>query len=199
MKNTIFIIVLIVILAGAGYVLYTLNTGKVLDEPSPLADNTATEFSVVAGLDIDTFVVVDDNLDAMDEATKEQFMAEITKMQDSVVERDMTMPSEAQLVAAGEFMRRIHSVAGTAQLIQDGDETILRFEDFETDNGPLLHIYLSSDLGDDDFVDLGEIKATKGNINYTVPAGVDTEKYNNVLVWCVPFGVLFSYAELAAL
>ena len=67
---------------------------------------------------------------------------------------------------------------------------------FETDNGPRLHIYLSAGLGDDDFIDLGPIRATKGNANYEVPAGVDIEKYRNVLVWCVPFGVLFSYAEL---
>ena len=51
-------------------------------------------------------------------------------------------------------------------------------------------------MGDDDFIDLGKIKATKGNVNYDIPEGVDTDKYNKVLVWCVPFGVIFSYSEL---
>ena len=74
---------------------------------------------------------------------------------------------------------------------------ILRFEDFETINGPELHIYLSSELGDERFIDLGKIKATKGNVNYDIPAGIDTSKYNKVLVWCKPFSVLFSYAELS--
>lgn len=80
--------------------------------------------------------------------------------------------------------------------IKDGDQLIVRFEDFQTDNGPQLRIYLSADLGADDFIDLDPIKATKGNVNYTVAAGTDTDKYRNVLVWCKPFGVLFSYAEL---
>jgi hypothetical protein len=72
----------------------------------------------------------------------------------------------------------------------------LRFENFETINGPKLHIYLASDLSADDYIDLGEIKATKGNVNYEIPDGTDLEKYNKVLVWCRPFKVLFSYSEL---
>jgi hypothetical protein len=78
----------------------------------------------------------------------------------------------------------------------DGGKKVLRFEDFETVNGPNLHIYLSSDLEGKDFVDLGEIKATKGNVNYDLPEGVDLDRYDKVLVWCVPFKVLFSYGEL---
>ena len=45
-------------------------------------------------------------------------------------------------------------------------------------------------------IDLGIIKATKGNVNYEIPQDIDTTKYNKVLVWCKPFKVLFSYAEL---
>lgn len=80
--------------------------------------------------------------------------------------------------------------------MQDEQTQILRFEDFETVNGPNLHIYLATNLQADDFIDLGEIKATKGSVNYTLPSDVDLVKYNKVLVWCVPFKVLFSYADL---
>ena len=69
-------------------------------------------------------------------------------------------------------------------------------ENFETINGPDLFIYLSKDLTNKDFVNLGEIKATKGNVNYEVNSSIDTTQYKNVLVWCRAFGVLFSYAEL---
>ena len=69
---------------------------------------------------------------------------------------------------------------------------------YETINGPNLHIYLSADLEANDYIDLGKIKATKGNVNYMVDHSIDTEKYNKVLVWCVPFQVLFSYAELTS-
>ena len=33
-----------------------------------------------------------------------------------------------------------------------------------------------------DFLELGEIKATKGNLNYALSGDIDTEKYNTVLV-----------------
>jgi len=111
------------------------------------------------------------------------------------VEMNEAAPSDI-FDAMGDFKASAHEVEGKALLIQTNEKTILRFEDFETINGPKLHIYLSSDLGDEDFIDLGEIKATKGNVNYEIPSDVDVKKYNKVLVWCVPFSVLFSYAEL---
>ncbi len=103
---------------------------------------------------------------------------------------DFTVLSEAN------FQPKDHEVSGKALIIETNNQRILRFEDFETINGPDLHIYLSSDLEAKDYVDLGEIKATKGNVNYEVPNNVDLEKYNKVLVWGQPFRVLFSYAEL---
>lgn len=102
----------------------------------------------------------------------------------------------ARLIAGGPFKPRAHDVAGRALLIEAPSGRMLRFEDFETINGPNLHIYLASSFDNEDYVDLGAIRATKGSVNYEVPASVDTAKYSKVLVWCVPFGILFSYAEL---
>ena len=107
------------------------------------------------------------------------------------------MPAAALVTVQGDFKPKAHGVEGKALLIEEDGKKVLRFEDFETINGPNLHIYLSADLSADDFVDLGKIKATKGNVNYDVANAVDTDKYNKVLVWCVPFKVLFSYAELS--
>ena len=115
---------------------------------------------------------------------------------EEIVESSDLMPQSAQILAQGVFKPNAHEVKGTALLISDDNKKVLRFEDFETINGPDLHIYLSSDLESEDFIDLGSIKATKGNVNYEIPEGIDTEKYNKVLVWCVPFKVLFSNAEL---
>jgi hypothetical protein len=108
-------------------------------------------------------------------------------------------PSSAitpRVIAQGNFTPKAHDVKGKAVLIKEGDSYTLRFEDFETINGPDVNIYLVSDLSNKDIVDLGDIKATKGNVNYSVPAGTDITKYNKVLVWCKAFSVLFSYAEL---
>lgn len=59
-----------------------------------------------------------------------------------------------------------------------------------------MHVWLATDTNGEDYIDLGELKATKGNINYEIPEDIDFEKYDKVLIWCVPFKVLFGYAEL---
>ena len=131
----------------------------------------------------------------MDSETKAEFEKQMDSMKGKIMVMDDTMPS-ASIIAQGNFKSRAHEVDGKAILIEKEGNRILRFEDFETINGPDLQIYLSSELGGDDFVELGKIKATKGNVNYEVPSDVDISKYKYVLIWCKPFKVLFSYAEL---
>jgi len=116
-----------------------------------------------------------------------------------VIESDEPLPGSAlekESLFSGNFVAAVHSVEGKVLIIEENGKKILRFENFETVNGPNLHIYLATDTSVKDFIDLGEIKATKGNVNYEIPAGTDLKKYNTVVVWCVPFRVLFSYAEL---
>ncbi|MYJ37036.1 MAG: DM13 domain-containing protein, partial [Acidimicrobiaceae bacterium] len=84
-------------------------------------------------------------------------------------------------------------------------QRFLRFEDFRTDNGPDLNVYLSAaptdapaGQFDDDFVDLGDLKGNVGSQNYEIPAGLDLDHYSTVAIWCVRFGVVFGVAELTA-
>ena len=170
------VIIILVIIVAAWYLISPAFQTIEADDTSPL--------------------VIRDAMVNMDDATRAEFDAAVEEASQNVMEMSDSMPSEAQLLAEGEFKPRAHEVEGKALLIQDGNNKILRFEDFETLNGPNLHIYLSSELGDSDFIDLGKIKATSGNVNYEIPDGIDTDKYDKVLVWCVPFRVLFSYAEL---
>jgi len=114
----------------------------------------------------------------------------------NVVEMQDEISFDVEIISQGIFMEQKHEVSGKALIVNDNENKILRFEDFETVNGPNLHIYLSADLEAKDYIDLGEIKATKGDVNYELENSIDLEKYNKVLVWCVPFKVLFSYAEL---
>ena len=127
-----------------------------------------------------------------DETMKRQIAA----MKDKVIEKKEAMPVENKLLTQGIFEAKAHDVKGKALLFSVDGKHVVRFEDFETINGPDLRIYLSADLAAEDFVELGKIKATKGNVNYNIPIGTDTEKYKHVLVWCKPFGVLFSSATL---
>ncbi|MGI9601823.1 MAG: DM13 domain-containing protein [Acidimicrobiales bacterium] len=101
-------------------------------------------------------------------------------------------------LAGGDFEGRAHPTSGTASVITDGsDARFLRFEDFATDNGPDLNVYLVAD-GDVDngFIDLGNLKGNIGNQNYELDADVDLSVYDTVVIWCVRFSVSFGDAAL---
>ncbi|WP_419840518.1 DM13 domain-containing protein [Candidatus Poriferisodalis sp.] len=105
----------------------------------------------------------------------------------------------------GSFGPRTHPAEGTAVVLTDGTQTFLRFDDdFATDNGPDLNVYLhtagpDASVGDlvDDFIDLGDLKGNIGAQNYVIPDDVDLDRYSTVSVWCVRFRVVFGTAELA--
>jgi hypothetical protein len=92
-----------------------------------------------------------------------------------------------------------HFGRGTARLIETapGSWTV-RFEDFSVRNGPDLYVYLSPDP--DGYskaaTELGTLKATDGDFNYQVPAGVNVDGARSVVVWCKQFAVLFAVAPL---
>ena len=117
-----------------------------------------------------------------------------------------TAPAAPATAFAGTFVDRSHPTSGRAVVLTDGSERrVLRFEDFRTDNGPDLNVYLSTAAPDgpagafdDDFVDLGDLKGNIGAQNYEIPAEVDLSRYRTVVVWCVRFSVAFGAAELTA-
>lgn len=110
-------------------------------------------------------------------------------------------------VVEGQFVNRSHPGSGTAKVITDGsDQRFLRFEEFETDNGPDLFVYLTTadadasagDFGvDGEFVNLGRLKGNVGEQNYEIPVDVDLEAFDTVVVWCDRFSVAFTAADLA--
>lgn len=195
------IIGFVVILGGAAgwYLLSPIFRVVEVDEPFPGEEATTNPTASPTPSPV-PIPVVNDALDAMTPERRAEFNAAVEAMREKVLPMADTMPKplsgSVQVLARGLFQPRAHEVAGGALLVASDGKKTLRFEDFETLNGPNLHIYLAADLGADDFVDLGQIRATKGNVNYELDASVDTAKYNKVLVWCVPFRVLFSYAEL---
>ena len=105
--------------------------------------------------------------------------------------------SEAKTNPAGVTGTAGHSASGTVSVLRGEKASYIRYENFKTVNGPDLYIYLANDLDAKDFVNLGTLKATEGNVNYEIPAGVDVGKYRYVMVWCKRFGVLFNYADIS--
>lgn len=111
-----------------------------------------------------------------------------------------TPSTEGVLVASGELMGvdAFHTGSGKVLLVVGPERGVLRFEQYAVRNGPELHVYLTPDAaGDvhvDGAVDLGEIKATQGDVNYELPEGLDLGSFRAAVIYCQPFRVTFAVA-----
>jgi hypothetical protein len=113
--------------------------------------------------------------------------------------------STSMALVTGRFHDVAHKSAGMAAIHQlNNGKQVLRLTDFETSNGPDVHVYLvaANDANDNDtvtrsgFIDLGSLKGNIGNQNYDIPEGVDLERYRAVTIWCRRFGVNFATAPM---
>jgi len=135
----------------------------------------------------------------MDEAMEELGMPE-----EQPVEETMPPMPQVRVEASGEFISRSHPTRGRVEVLGDGTgQRFLRFEDFRTDNGPDLNVYLSAAPTDapvgqftDLYVDLGDLKGNVGSQNYEIHRDLDLGLYSTVVIWCVRFSVIFGAAEL---
>lgn len=153
--------------------------------------------------------------DAMTEAMKDEPeqvvaddpMPEMVKTDEAPADVPPADDSAPEIVTlkTGMFVDRSHPTTGVADVLNDGSaQRFLRFDNFATDNGPDLNVYLSTAAPDapagdfdDDFVDLGDLKGNIGSQNYEIPDGVDLDVYSTVVIWCVRFGVAFGAAPLS--
>lgn len=110
-----------------------------------------------------------------------------------------------QEIAEGSFQSRAHKTSGKATIHQLPDgKRVLRLTEFQTSNGPALHVYLvqANDARDDatvkksHYIDLGTLKGNQGDQNYDIPADVDLNTPRAVTIWCARFGVNFATAPL---
>ncbi len=89
-----------------------------------------------------------------------------------------------------------HPASGTVRIVESDGKNYVRYENFKTINGPDIYVYLSKDLYATDFVNLGKVKGTEGNINYEIPKEVNVKEYPYVIIWCKAFDVLFNSAKV---
>lgn len=106
----------------------------------------------------------------------------------------------------GEFVDAEHGTSGTARIIELSDgRRFLRLEDLDTSDGPDLHVWLSDKkpggswfkYDDDQYLRLGELKATRGDQNYEIPRGADLSAFRSAVIWCDRFNVAFGAAPIA--
>lgn len=162
---------------------------------SPLIINTEVneDFPMSADAEVPEGMTQDEVEDLMEEAADQ-----------APTNVEEPMPAETpEVVKSGQFTNfdDFHQGRGTATVYTLGDETrVLRLEDFEVTNGPDLHVLLvphenprsRDDL--DGHVDLGSLKGNLGDQNYDIPNDIDISEYGSIVIYCVPFHVIFSIA-----
>jgi len=119
---------------------------------------------------------------------------------DAKVEQSFDVPTAT--LASGSFEAIAHPTSGTASIVETAQGRELRLQDFRTDNGPDLVVWLSeAEPGGDHaggFIDLGVLQGNIGNQVYSIPDDLDLSRYRSVVVWCRRFTVGFGVAGLAS-
>lgn len=107
------------------------------------------------------------------------------------------LPVSVTTIASGNFISSVHNTSGTVKIVKDAaNKVFLVFENFRTDNGPDLRVWLSPNNSGNPYQELGFLKAASGNFSYELDASVNYTANNRVLIWCRQFSVLFGYAVL---
>jgi hypothetical protein len=118
-----------------------------------------------------------------------------------------TASGDPQPLFTGRLQGKAHPTSGRATIYKGPDgKQYLRLTDFSTSNGPDVHVVLAS-AGDKnltqeivkgqlDNVELGPLAGNQGDQNYDLPASVDLQKYNAVVIYCERFHAVFGVATL---
>jgi hypothetical protein len=117
-------------------------------------------------------------------------------------------PAAPVVLARGELISHEHASSGSVVVLglSDGSR-VLRLEDLQTSDGPLLKVWLTDApvidgrdgwhvFDDGRYVDLGELKGNIGSSNYPLPPGVDLAALPSLSIWCDRFDVSFAAAAL---
>ncbi|TAK05646.1 hypothetical protein EPO33_00660 [Patescibacteria group bacterium] len=142
---------------------------------------------------------------AMDEEMRvnpPQYLPEI----EMAMEDDFAlMLKREEKMRSGTFREKAHAGQGTATITRKDGKTYLVLDAaFKTDAGPRLHVFLaghpdpgsSTDLHSMGDLDLGALKSPSGGQVYEIPDDKADEDWRSVVVYCVPFKVVFTAASL---
>lgn len=212
MKKLLSVLILIFVGLFGWYLLSPLFVDEVVDEEFPfeteenaqIQDNESSAESLVDLSEEELEAMMEGMTEEEKANMEEDILEEYSQQPDTVMEEEMTGETEPIQISSGSFVGAddFHQGSGAASLytLQDGSH-LLRFEDFSVTNGPDLRIYLtqSSNPTKEEVkngLELEKLKGNKGNQNYVLPEGVNPEDYGAVVIYCKPFSVIFSVANL---
>lgn len=122
-------------------------------------------------------------------------------MKDSIIKDTMPSPTNINKKLSSFIDGdSSHKVTGDLVLIKDSNSSFLRFENFDSTNGPDLYVVLSSNSnpakdGLGKMHILEKLKGNKGNQNYSLK-DISLDEYKSVLIYCKAFSVVFGYASI---
>ncbi len=208
---------LVVVVIVAWWLISPLFVDRVVDEAFPFELPSQEEMAEMS--DIELTEMETEFEDAMpstetlasmsseqQDMVQERVMTAAAVMPDHEMDEEMPAMEEPAAILAGSFRGAddFHRGEGMASIfaLPDGSH-VLRLADFMVTNGPALSVLLSTtpapansdELGE--YLDVGALKGNIGNQNYEIPAGTDLTQYASVVIYCVPFHVVFATASLS--
>ena len=122
-------------------------------------------------------------------------------------------PIESEtLLQTGSFYPVVHAGSGTVKIVQKSSgKRVLRLENFVTENGPVIYVWLSTaiepkssaavGLNVGDYEQLGDAipAGTRYPIvsqDFDIPDATNLAHFKSVVIWCVKFKVNFASAAL---
>ncbi len=103
---------------------------------------------------------------------------------------------QGTILANGSFKSGAHTTSGMAKIVKTSDNKLfLQLENFSTDAGPDLRIYLSPSIDAKTFIEVAP-SVKNGSYEISLPANTDYNTNKFVLIWCKSFSVLFGSAQL---
>ncbi len=219
------VLVAIPVLAAAWWLGSPLFIDRVVDEPFPRAamavipdDMTEEEVEEQMEEAEAEDVMVEEPMPEMPDAATVTAVAETTLAADvaaetteapttTVAATTTTQPAGPVLLYRGVFVDgdSFHTGSGDVLVYRlEDDSLVLRLEDIEVKNGPDLNVIVTPSptvAGRDDVrveghLDLGDLKGNIGSQNYDLPADYIPPDEFSVVVFCVPFQVVFASAEM---
>ena len=191
MKKTIIIAAVIIAIPVAAFAWWLLS-------PLFLSTTVEEEFPFSATADMPV---------GMTQAEAEDIMQGMAKVDMEEMEDMPDEMAQAEQIASGMFRDAdsFHKGSGVASIYRlPGGEGVLRFEDLNVTNGPDLRVLLSThpdpqnkaELNEAGYIHIEKLKGNRGNQNYELPADADLESFGSVIIYCMPFHVIFSVAPL---
>jgi len=88
------------------------------------------------------------------------------------------------------------TVSGKADVYKKDGKYSVKLTNFKTDNGPALHVFLSTEAIPKTAYDLGALKSTNGNQVYDISVTPDFTKYKYLSIHCVEYNHYFGSAKI---